>query len=157
MGIYQTQANFLSDQQAQRLNGDNPFACDNTQKLLEENKKREELELQLNANLLQRTEDFEKRGADIQARYAAQAMQIVQQNTNEQMNILATATGDMGNVLAGVFGEGNKAAAAAFAIQKGINMAQITMNMQVALSEALATPFPANIAAYGQILVWVHS
>ncbi|EMH4770378.1 hypothetical protein V6L59_002684 [Salmonella enterica] len=152
MGINKTQSNFLSDQQAQRLNGDNPFAYDNTQKLLEENKKREELELQLNANLLQSTEDFEKRKADIQARYAAQAMQIAQQNTNAQMNILATAAGDMGNVLAGVFGEGNKAAAAAFAIQKGINMAQIMMNMQVALSEALATPFPANIAAYGQIL-----
>ncbi|MDI5568727.1 hypothetical protein MJI47_29840, partial [Salmonella enterica subsp. enterica serovar Kentucky] len=42
-------------------------------------------------------------------RYAAQAMQIAQQNTNAQMNILATAAGDMGNVLAGVFGEGNKA------------------------------------------------
>ncbi|MDI5676347.1 hypothetical protein MJL30_31745, partial [Salmonella enterica subsp. enterica serovar Anatum] len=48
MGINKTQSNFLSDQQAQRLNGDNPFAYDNTQKLLEENKKREELELQLN-------------------------------------------------------------------------------------------------------------
>ncbi|HEI8291765.1 TPA: hypothetical protein SLE00_001372 [Citrobacter koseri] len=150
MGINQEQSNFLSNQQNQRL-GNNPFATDNTQQLLDENSQREQLELQINEKLLQSTEEFEKRKQEIQTRYAAQAMSIAQQNTQAQMSVLAGAAGDMGTILEGVFGEGNKAAAAAFAVQRGINMAKIMMNIQVALSEAMATPFPANIANYAQV------
>lgn len=151
MGLNSTQNSFLVDQQSQRINGDNPFAYDNSQRLIEENAQHEELELQLNEQLLGGTEEFEKRKAEIQARYAAQAMQLAQQNTQQQMAVLSGGIGDMGTMIEGVFGEGSKAAAAAFAIQKGINMASIMMNMQVALSQAMATPFPASILAYAQV------
>ncbi|MCQ3156908.1 hypothetical protein NP140_03665 [Salmonella enterica] len=150
-GLNGTQKGFLADQQNQRINGGNPFAYDNTEKLLQENAQREQLELQLNEKLLAGTEDFEKRKAEIKARYAEQALQLEQQNAQQQLSLMSTAAGDMGTMLAGVFGESSGAAKAAFAIQKGISMAQIMMNLQVALSSALATPFPASLAAYAQV------
>lgn len=150
-GLNGTQKGFLADQQNQRINGGNPFAYDNTEKLLQENAQREQLELQLNEKLLAGTEDFEKRKAEIKARYAEQALQLEQQNAQQQLSLMSTAAGDMGTMLAGVFGESSGAAKAAWAIQKGISMAQIMMNLQVALSSALATPFPASLAAYAQV------
>ncbi|ECC3108082.1 hypothetical protein KU45_11115 [Salmonella enterica subsp. enterica] len=150
-GLNGTQKGFLADQQNQRINGGNPFAYDNTEKLLQENAQREQLELQLNEKLLAGTEDFEKRKAEIKARYAEQALQLEQQNAQQQLSIMGTAAGDMGTMLAGVFGESSGAAKAAFAIQKAISMSQIMMNLQVALSSALATPFPASLAAYAQV------
>lgn len=150
-GLNGTQKGFLADQQNQRINGSNPFAYDNTEKLLQENAQREQLELQLNEKLLAGTEDFEKRKAEIKARYAEQALQLEQQNAQQQLSLMSTAAGDMGTMLAGVFGESSGAAKAAWAIQKGLSMAQIMMNLQVALSSALATPFPASLAAYAQV------
>ncbi|MFV9121670.1 hypothetical protein ABQ380_07470 [Citrobacter freundii] len=150
-GLNGTQKGFLADQQNQRINGGNPFAYDNTEKLLQENAQREQLELQLNEKLLAGTEDFEKRKAEIKARYAEQALQLEQQNAQQQLSLMSTAAGDMGTMLAGVFGESSGAAKAAWAIQKGLSMAQIMMNLQVALSSALATPFPASLAAYAQV------
>ncbi|MDA8518962.1 hypothetical protein [Citrobacter sp. Igbk 16] len=150
-GLSGEQSSFLADQQNQRINGDNPFAYNNTEKLLEENAQREQLELQLNEKLLAGTEDYERRKGDIKARYAAQALQIEQQNAQQQLSIMGQAAGDMGTMLAGVFGESSTAAKAAWAVQKGISMAQIMMNLQVALSQALATSFPASLAAYAQV------
>ena len=150
-GLNGTQKGFLADQQNQRINGNNPFAYDNTEKLLQENAQREQLELQLNEKLLAGTEDFEKRKSEIKARYAEQALQLEQQNAQQQLSLMSTAAGDMGTMLAGVFGESSGAAKAAWAIQKGLSMAQIMMNLQVALSSALATPFPASLAAYAQV------
>lgn len=150
-GLNSTQKTFMADQQNQRINGDNPFAYDNTDQLLKENTERMNLELQLNEQLLAGTEDFEKRKAEIKARYAAQALTLEQQNAQQQLTILSGAAGDMGTMLAGVFGESSGAAKAAFAIQKGISMAQIMMNIQTALSSAMATPFPASLAAYAKV------
>ncbi|HAL6566034.1 TPA: hypothetical protein H6U70_002669 [Escherichia coli] len=76
----------------------------------------------------------------------------MQQNTQAKLTMIGGMAGDVGSILSGVLGESNAASKAAFAVQKGIAMAQIMMNMQVALSQALATPFPASIAAYAQIL-----
>lgn len=150
-GLNAKQKGFMADQQNQRVNGDNPFAYDNTQQLLQENTERMNLELQLNEKLLAGTEDYEKRKAEIKARYAAQALTLEQQNAQQQLTVLSGAAGDIGTMMAGVFGESSGAAKAAFAIQKGISMAQIMMNMQVALSQAMATPFPASLAAYAQV------
>lgn len=150
-GLNSSQKGFLADQQNQRINGSNPFAYDNSENLLQENAQREQLELQLNEKLLAGTEDFEKRKSEIKARYAEQALQLEQQNAQQQLSLMSTAAGDMGTMLAGVFGESSGAAKAAWAIQKGISMAQIMMNLQVALSSALATSFPASLAAYAQV------
>lgn len=150
-GINSQQKSYLADQQNQRINGDNPFSYNNTQQLQQENTDRMNLELQLNDQLLAGTEDYEKRKAEIKAKYAAQALTIEQQNAQAQLTLMSNAAGDIGTMMAGVFGESSGAAKAAFAIQKGISMAQIMMNMQVALSQAMATPFPASLAAYAQV------
>lgn len=150
-GLNASQKGFMADQQNQRVNGDNPFSYDNTQQLIQENTERMNLELQLNEKLLASTEDYEKRKAEIKARYAAQALTLEKQNAQQQLTVLSGAAGDIGTMMAGVFGESSGAAKAAFAIQKGISMAQIMMNMQVALSQAMATPFPASLSAYAQV------
>lgn len=150
-GLNASQKGFMADQQNQRVNGDNPFSYDNTQQLIQENTERMNLELQLNEQLLAGTEDYEKRKAEIKARYAAQALTLEKQNAQQQLTVLSGAAGDIGTMMAGVAGESSGAAKAAFAIQKGISMAQIMMNMQVALSQAMATPFPASLAAYAQV------
>lgn len=153
LGLNDTQKSFMADEQEQRINGErNPFTTDNTAKLQEENQRRLELELQLNEQLLGGTEEFEKRKAEIQQRYARESMLIAQQNTQTQMSVLAQGAGDMGTMMEGVFGESSKAASAFFAVQKGINIAKIMMNMQVALSEALSMPFPSNIPAMGKVM-----
>lgn len=153
LGLNDTQKSFMADEQDQRINGErNPFTTDNTAKLQEENQRRLELELQLNEQLLGGTEEFEKRKAEIQQRYARESMLIAQQNTQAQMSVLAQGAGDMGTMMEGVFDESSRAASAFFAVQKGINMAKIMMNMQVALSEALSMPFPSNIPAMGKVL-----
>lgn len=150
-GLNASQKGFMADQQNQRVNGDNPFSYDNTQQLIQENTERMNLELQLNEKLLASTEDYEKRKAEIKASYAAQALTLEKQNAQQQLTVLSGAAGDIGTMMAGVAGESSGAAKAAFAVQKGISMAQIMMNMQVALSQAMATPFPASLAAYAQV------
>lgn len=145
------QKSFLADQQNQRINGDNPFVYDNTQQKLDDNSAREQEELSLNETLLSGTEDFEKRKAEIKAKYAAMALELEQQNVQSQMSIMGQAAGDLGSMMAGVFGQSSIAAKSAFAIQRGIQMAQIMMNIQVALSQAMATPFPASLAAYAKV------
>lgn len=57
------------------------------------------------------------------------------------------AAGDIGTTLAGAFSEGNDAAKAFFAIQKGIAIAQSIINIQQGISEATKLGWPAGIAA----------
>lgn len=143
---------FLTDQQNQRINGDNPFSVNNTDQKQQENTEAMNLELKQNELLLQGHEDFEKRKAEITAKYNSKAIEISNQNTQEQLEIFGQAAGDLGTGMAAAFGEGSKAAQAAFAVQKAITMAQTVLSIQSALAQALATPFPASLAAYGQVL-----
>ncbi|HAV1973402.1 TPA: hypothetical protein JG946_003762 [Enterobacter hormaechei subsp. steigerwaltii] len=146
---------FLANQQNQRINGNNPFTSafgDNVKSQLADNNAAMQEELKQNDLLLQGHEDYEKRKQEITAKYNAQAMTIAQQQTQAQLQLVGGMAGDMGNILAGAFGESSKAAQAAFAVQKGITMAQTVLSIQSALAQALATPFPASLAAYAQVL-----
>lgn len=66
-----TQKGFLADQQAQGL-GENP----DKQRQLDQNNQAMQLELQQNELLLKGREDYEKRKAQITAKYAQQAVAI---------------------------------------------------------------------------------
>jgi len=161
--LSQGQAQQLMQTQSTRLgigagnDESNPFDNSN---VLDQKKKdlqeQQDLELTMNEQLSRKLglsqEQYQKRKAAIQQEYNKKSLAIETDNTKAQMTMLSGAAGDLGTILAGAFGEGSKAAEAAFALQKGIQIAQIIMNIQTALSSALATPFPASIAAYAQVL-----
>lgn len=147
-----SQKNYLADQQAQRISGDNPFSYNNSDQLLQQNKEAMDLELQQNDMLLKGHEDYEKRKAEITAKYNAQALTISNQNAQAQLSIFGTAADSLANGMVDAFGKSSGAAQVAMAAQKGISMTMIGMNLATALSSALATPFPASLAAYAQVL-----
>lgn len=147
-----SQKNYLADQQAQRISGDNPFGYNNSDQLLQQNKEAMDLELQQNDMLLKGHEDYEKRKAEITAKYNAQALTISNQNAQAQLSIFGTAADSLANGMVAAFGKSSGAAQVAMAAQKGISMTMIGMNLATALSSALATPFPASLAAYAQVL-----
>ena len=162
--LTQDQGNFIQMQQNQRVglqgygtDESNPY--DNSQALDQKRKDLEEKQqLELNqADILHQKlgtseEEYQKKRSAIQAKYNQKILNVASENTQAQMQLLSGAAGDIGTMLAGAFGEGSKAAQAAFAIQRGLSIASTVMKIQEALAGALATPFPANIANYAQIL-----
>lgn len=151
-GLNSTQKDFLSDQQNQRINGDNPFAYNNTDQKLSENSEAMNAELAQNDLLLKGHEDYEKRKAEITAKYNAQAITISNQNAQAQLEIFGSTADSLAQGMVDAFGESSGAAQAAFALSKGISIAQTVLSIQSALAQALATPFPASLANYAQIL-----
>ncbi|EOU9602716.1 hypothetical protein ACOJCO_000350 [Cronobacter dublinensis] len=59
--------------------------------------------------------------------------------------------GDVCTIMAGVFGESSAAAKAAFAVSKGIAIAQAVINIQQGISEAIKLGWPMGIAAGLQV------
>lgn len=62
-----------------------------------------------------------------------------------------TGAGNVADIMAGVFGESSAAAKAAFAVSKGIAIAQAVINIQQAISEAIKLGWPMGIAAGLQV------
>lgn len=162
--LTQDQGNFLQMQQNQRVglqgygtDESNPY--DNSQVLDQKRKDLEEQQqLELNqADILHQKlgtseEEYQKKRSAIQAKYNQKILNAASENTQAQMQLLSGAAGDIGTIMAGAFGAGSKAAQAAFAIQKGLSIAQTVLSIQTALANALATPFPSNLANYASIL-----
>lgn len=151
-GLNSTQTSFLADQQNQRINGDNPFAYNNTDQLQKDNTDAMNAELEQNDLLLKGHEDYEKRKAEITAKYNAQAITISNQNAQAQLEIFGSTADQLADGMVAAFGESSGAAQAAFAFSRGISIAQTVLSIQSALAQALATPFPASLANYAQIL-----
>lgn len=151
-GLNSTQTSFLADQQNERINGDNPFAFDNTDQLQKQNTDAMNAELQQNELLLKGHEDYEERKAQITAKYNAQAITISNQNAQAQLSIFGNAADSLAQGMVDAFGESSGAAQAAYAVSRGITIAQTVLSIQSALAQALATPFPASLANYAQIL-----
>ncbi|HDZ2776577.1 TPA: hypothetical protein RSS54_004945, partial [Klebsiella pneumoniae] len=109
-------------------------------------------ELQQNDLLLKGHEDYEKRKAEITAKYNAQAIDISNQNAQQQLTIFSDTAQSLSDGMVAAFGESSGAAQAAFALSKGITIAQTVLSIQSALAQALATPWPASLANYAQVL-----
>lgn len=146
-----SQKNYLADQQAQRISGDNPFSYNNTDQKLQQNTEAMNLELQQNDLLLKGHEDYEKRKAEITAKYNAQAITISSQNAQDQLSIFGNTADSLANAMVAAFGESSGEAKAAAAVSRGITISQTILSIQSALAQALATPFPQNLAAYAQV------
>ncbi|HFZ2060984.1 TPA: hypothetical protein ACIJZ3_000641 [Enterobacter cloacae] len=151
-GLNSTQTSFLADQQNQRINGDNPFAYNNTDKLQKDNTDAMNAELEQNDLLLKGHEDYEKRKAEITAKYNAQAITISNQNAQAQLEIFGSTADSLAQGMVDAVGSASGAAQAAFALSRGISIAQTVLSIQSALAQALATPFPASLANYAQVL-----
>lgn len=139
------QKGFLANQQAESI------GSDTTQAKLAANQQEMQLQLQQNDLLLQGHEDYEKRKAEITAKYAAQAVQIQREQTTQQLQSLEESFGTIGQGMADAFGKSSGAAQAAFAVQRGLSISTTIMSIQEALAKALALGFPQNIPAYAQI------
>ncbi|AUU90411.1 hypothetical protein C2U55_15650 [Enterobacteriaceae bacterium ENNIH3] len=146
------QKTFLADQQNERTNGDNPFAYDNTAQLQKENTDAMNLELAQNDMLLKGHEDYEKRKAEITAKYNAKAIDISYQHSQAELSIFSDAAKSLSGAMVAAFGESSGAAKAAFMVSRGITIAQTVLSIQSALAQALAQPFPASLASYAKVL-----
>lgn len=100
-----TQKSFLTDQQNQRINGGNPLSYDNTDQLLKDNQDAMNAELQQNDLLLKGHEDYEKRKAEITAKYNAQAIDISNQNAQQQLTIFSDTAQSLSDGMVAAFGE----------------------------------------------------
>lgn len=80
----------------------------------------------------------------IEKDYKDKSMQL---NMSYGADILGSITSIMKNAV----GEQSKAYAAAFAIQKGFAVAQSIVAIQSALAQAMAAPFPLNLAQYATV------
>ena len=111
-----------------------------------------------NAAYLHLEEAYGKKLADINDKYNKQIAEDEKKVQQERLAAMETFTSGMGS-LAGAMGglilqmneENTEAYAAMVAIQQGFAIAQATMNMFVAMSNALTQPFPANLAAVGEV------
>nr|DAE96742.1 MAG TPA: tail tape measure [Caudoviricetes sp.] len=146
------QKTFLADQQNERTNGDNPFAYDNTAQLQKDNTDAMNLELAQNDMLLKGHEDYEKRKAEITAKYNAKAIDISYQHSQAELSIFSDAAKSLSGAMVAAFGESSGAAKAAFMVSRGITIAQTVLSIQSALAQALAQPFPASLASHAKVL-----
>lgn len=145
------QKGYLSQQQNQRINGGNPFAYDDTDQRLNDNQDAMNAELAQNDLLLKGHEDYEKRKAQITAKYNAQAIDISNQNAQQQLTIFSDTAQNLSGAMVAAFGESSGAAESAFMVSRGITIAQTVLSIQSALAQALATPWPQNLANYAQV------
>lgn len=103
---------------------------------------------------VQNTQLYEDAKTAIQARASAEREKILLDESNKQamqtsqlIGIAASSFDSLASVIAASGGKTSAAYKAIFAISKGFSIAQASLNMMTAVSNALALPFPANIPA----------
>ncbi|HFJ2477155.1 TPA: tape measure protein [Klebsiella pneumoniae] len=92
-----------------------------------------------------------------QASYQRQAIlqqeqQTYQQNVSSLLGASSNFAGSLADAIGQAAGKSSAAYQALFAISKGFAIAQASLNLQTAISNAMAIPWPANIPAIAQAL-----
>ncbi|WP_142471864.1 tape measure protein [Klebsiella oxytoca] len=92
-----------------------------------------------------------------QASYQRQAIllqeqQTYQQNVSSLLGESSNFAGSLADAICQAAGKSSAAYQALFAISKGFAIAQASLNLQTAISNAMAIPWPANIPAIAQAL-----
>ena len=85
-------------------------------------------------------ENYERKRADIQLRYAQQMAMAQNQTTLNYIQDISTMAGAMTTVLDAAGAKGSAAYKAMFALSKGFSIAQATLNLSTAISQAMADP-----------------
>lgn len=103
---------------------------------------------------VQNTQLYEDAKTAIQARASAEREKILMDESTRQAmqtsQLIGIAASSFDSLASVIAASGNKTSAAykaIFAISKGFSIAQASLNMATAISNALALPFPANIPA----------
>jgi tape measure domain-containing protein len=103
---------------------------------------------------LQNSQLYEDAKTAIQQRAASERERILidestrqAMQTSQLMGIAASSFDSLASIIASSGGETSAAYKAIFAISKGFSIAQASLNMATAISNAMALPFPANIPA----------
>lgn len=155
-------ARFIAQEMAARdttVNPDTGKAADPTAQINQQEQQKL-LALQNYQNIgvinLQQYEDA-KTAITEQASYQRQELMKREADQYQQnMATLLGASSDFAGALAGAIGnaagESSAAYRAMFAVSKGFAIAQAGLNLQMAISNAMALPFPANIPAIAQAL-----
>lgn len=140
--------NFLVKQQASNIG--NIDGSIDTKQALSDNDAAMNAQLQQNDLLLKGHEGYEQQKAAITAKYNAKAVEIGQKNAQLLVGNLVTSTGQMADAASDAFGKSSGVAKAAAIANKAMIIAQTVMNIQLALSQAMAAGFPASIPLYIQ-------
>jgi hypothetical protein len=140
--------NLLVKQQASNIG--NIDGSIDTKQALSDNDAAMNAQLQQNDLLLKGHEGYEQQKAAITAKYNAKAVEIGQKNAQLLVGNLVTSTGQMADAAADAFGKSSGVAKAAAIANKAMIIAQTVMNIQLALSQAMAAGFPASIPLYIQ-------
>ncbi|HDR2864697.1 TPA: hypothetical protein QCK11_004728 [Enterobacter asburiae] len=139
----------LSAQQGQAINGDTDSTyLDQRLKDLEAERDAQIEQAEL---LLGSTEDFEKRKADIKAKYAAESIQLQASESQQTLSMYQASAEGISNTMTDSFGKNSSAARASFAISKGLAIAQSILAIKTGLAEAMSKPFPESLANYAQV------
>lgn len=106
---------------------------------------------------VQNTQLYEDAKTAIQARASAERQKIMMDEADKQaiqtsqlIGIAASSFDSLAQVIGASAGKSSAAYQAIFAVSKGFALAQASLNMATAISNALALPFPANIPAMAQ-------
>ena len=105
------------------------------------------LNQQLYESKLQGYQEYQDRMAAINDATSNKIAQANIDAANKTLGMYATGAQDLGTMMAGAFGESNAAAVAAFAVSKGIAIAQSMINIQQGASEAMKLGWPLGIPA----------
>lgn len=81
-----------------------------------------------------------------------QEQQTYQQNVSSLLGESSNFAGSLADAIGQAAGKSSAAYQALFAISKGFAIAQASLNLQTAISNAMAIPWPANIPAIAQAL-----
>lgn len=98
-------------------------------------------------NKLISQEEYQKRSLALQDKFSSDSNAIANQQTNDQLQSGADIASSMSTIMGGLFGEQSAAYKTMFAMKKEFAIAQATLNMELAISEASDLGWPANIAA----------
>ena len=143
----------IQNAQNQRLGIDttDPFQMTAGQSTLDKISTDGQAELALNQQLyeskLQGYQEYQDRMAAINDATSNKIAQANIDAANKTLGMYATGAQDLGTMMSGAFGESNAAAVAAFAVSKGIAVAQSMINIQQGVSEAMKLGWPAGIPA----------
>ncbi|EPB3479049.1 hypothetical protein ACRFZU_000521 [Escherichia coli] len=141
----------LSAQDARLGLPEDPFKMSADQSTLDKIQTDGEAELALNKSLYeQKLLSYQQYQDRMVAINDSTTQKMEQANIDAQQKTLsmyALGAENLGTALSGVFGESNAAAVAAFAVSKGIAIAQSIINIQQGISEAMKLGWPAGIPA----------
>ncbi|ECD3897892.1 hypothetical protein E0U70_20150 [Salmonella enterica subsp. enterica serovar Gloucester] len=103
-------------------------------------------------NKLLSQEEYQKRSLALQDKFTSDSSDLSNKQTTDQLQSGADIASSMSTIMGGLFGEQSAAYQSMFNMKKSFVIAQAALNIQEAVSEAMALPFPTNIPAIAKVV-----